>query len=875
MKVFLLFNCLLVFTFVVTYGQNKTYTTQRIKNNSIKIDGFLDDADWKKIAWEGNYTQYEPNEGTKPSQNTEFKILYDNNNIYVAIKAYDTEPKKIEKRMSRRDSWDGDLVAVQIDSYYDKKTAFVFAVSASGVRSDAVTSNDNVDDDDDTWDPLWTTKTLITDFGWTAEMKIPLSQLRFNDNKNQRWGLQVVRFLFRNKEWDMWQFIPQKASGWVSKFGSLEGLKDLHPKKQIEISPYVSTKFEFYKKEDGNPYADGKDMFLNAGLDGKIGITNDLTLDFAINPDFGQVEADPSEVNLTAYETFFSEKRPFFVEGSNIIDYQITPGGNPLARDNLFYSRRLGSAPRYYPNVLNNEYLKMPENTRIIGALKLTGKTKKGVSIGIIESLTSQEFAKINFEGDERKEAVEPFTNFFAARMQKDMNKGNTIIGGMLTSVFRFIDNENFDSMNKSAITGGLDFIQYLKDKKYSISAKIAGSRINGSENAIYKLQTSSQRYFQNPDLHYVNFDSTRTSLLGYGGNINFKKQSNKGFRFMANLTWRSPGFDLNDMGYMRRANNVFQYVWAGYSFTKPVFVFREGGINANEWVGWDYGGTNTFYGGNIGTWLQFKNFWSFNLNITSEGRTIDNSVLRGGPAMITPGMFNYNLGIGTNSTKKIRLNLHFWDNYSFNNSGRSYGLFAFIKYRPINILSVSLAPSYNYKNSELQYISTITFNNEDRYIFGEINQKTFSMTMRVDLNITPDFTIQYYSAPFISAALYSDYKKITEPKNGVYENRFHSFNENEINYLPQDDIFQISENADGNYNYNFSKLDFNYQQYRSNLVIRWEYKPGSLLYLVWSQDKTNNSSNGTFNFRNNIKDMFKVGALDVILIKFSYRFIH
>jgi len=859
--------------FFTSFSQTKTYTTSKLEKSSIKIDGIFNDKDWNNNSWEGKFTQYEPHEGENPTQKTEFKILYDNNNLYVAIKAYDNEPNKIEKRMSRRDSWDGDLVAIQLDSYFDKKTAFVFAVSASGVRSDAVTTNDDLNNDDNTWDPLWEVKTSITADGWNAEMKIPLSQLRFNNKIHKTWGLEVVRYYFRNKEWNMWQYIPQKSPGWVSRFGELHGISNLKPKRQIEISPYFSSKIELYEKEEGNPYADGKDIIFNAGVDGKIGITNNLILDFAINPDFGQVEADPSEVNLTAFETFFSEKRPFFVEGSNITNYQITPGGSPWARDNLFYSRRLGSSPHYSPNTLSNEYIKMPENSRILGALKLTGKTKSGLSIGIIESLTNNEFAKITYNGNERKEEVEPFTNFFATRLQKDMNDGNTIIGGMLTSTYRFIDNSNLDFLNTSAISSGLDFKQFFKDKKYYFSANMVGSQINGSVNAISEQQLSSRRYYQRPDAEYIEYDSTRTSLSGYGGNLTIGKNSNRGLRYAANLTWRSPGVELNDIGYLRRSNNIFQYIWAGYKITKPFFIFREAGIDANEWSGWDYGATSTFFGGNISSWFKLKNFWSISFSATKELENTDNSILRGGPAMLTPGSFNYNIGMGTNSTKKLTFNMSFFDSYGGNKSSRSYGLFAFINYQPIDILSISLSPNYNVNNSQLQYISEESLNSEPRYIFGSIDQKTLSITMRLNLNISPDFTIQYYGAPFISSGLYSDYKKITDAKNSTYENRFHLFNENEINYLDENETFKISELGSVT-NYYFDTPNFNYRQFRSNLVLRWEYKPGSLLYLVWSQDKTDNSSNGEFNFKENIKDMFKVSALDVILLKVSYRFI-
>jgi hypothetical protein len=860
----------------VIFGQSRSYTTKKVSNSTIKIDGLFSENEWNSVNWEGDFTQYEPNEGESPSQRSEFKIIYDENNLYIAVRSFDSEVEKIEKRLSRRDSWDGDLVIVQIDSYYDKKTAFMFSVNAAGVRNDAVITNDNMNEEDDTWDPIWTAKTNINEEGWSAEFKIPLSQLRFSNTINQIWGIQIGRYIFRNSEWSIWQAIPKENSGWVSRFGQLDGLKDLKPKRQIEIAPYVSTGINLYEAEEGNPYADGSDVLYNGGIDGKVGITNDLTLDFAVNPDFGQVEADPSEVNLSAFETFFAEKRPFFVEGNNITNYQITPGGNPWSSDNLFYSRRIGRSPQYYieDDLGENEYLKIPGNTRILGALKLTGKTKKGYSIGIIESLANNQYAKVSLDGEERKEIVEPMTNYFAGRLQKDMNEGNTILGGMITSTNRFINDDQLNFLNDNAYTGGIDFRQYFSDKKYYISTSFVGSHIQGSTDAITAQQESSRRYFYRPDADYMTYDTSRTSLSGYGGNFLFTKQVNKGLSFMANITWRSPGLELNDMGYMRRANTVFQYIWAGYRITEPFFIFRSIGINGNQWTGWDFGGTNTFKGGNINAWFQFTNLWSFGFNVSTELNNIDNNILRGGPAMKTPGNFNYSLSFSTNSTKKLSLSGWYWSNGSYEKSFKGDGIYANLTYHPFNFISVTLSSEYSNWKSDLQYLSTEEYMNEDQFLFGKIDQKTFSLTARLNINITPDFTIQYYGAPFISAAEFDEYKKITDPFADEYSDRFYIFNENEIDYISQDAIWGIREQGNTDYNYFIENPDFNYQQFRSNLVLRWEYKPGSLLYLVWSQDKTDSFSNGSFNFGDDMKSMFKITSNDIFMIKFSYRFI-
>ncbi len=859
----------------IVKSQTASFTAEPVKNKIINIDGNIENSEWGDTFISSDFVQYEPLNGKEPTQNTEFNILYDDNYIYVAIKCYDSEPEKIEKRLSMRDSWDGDLVAIQFDSYYDKKTAFVFSVSAAGVRNDAVTINDNVDDDDDTWDPLWTVKTSITDSGWASEMKIPLSQLRFGKKENQVWGLQVARYIFRNGEWSVWQHISKETSGWVSRFGLLTGLKDLKPKKQIEIAPYISTSYNIYEPEDENPFYDGSDFSGNAGLDAKIGITNDLTLDLTINPDFGQVEADPSEVNLTAFETFFSEKRPFFIEGSNITNFNLTPGGNPWSRDNLFYSRRLGSSPHYNPDLQDDEYSISSKNTGILGAVKLTGKTKKGLSVGIIESFNNREFVEIDLKGDRRRELAEPYTNYFASRIQKDMNQGNTIIGGMITSTNRFFTEEHLDYLTKNAYTGGIDFKQYFNDKKYYVSTQIVGSRIEGSKNAINEEQISSRRYFQRPDAHFMNYDSTRTSLSGQGGNFLFAKTAVKGLSFMANVTWRSPGLELNDIGYLRRANTIFQFIWLSYKITEPFSIFRSMGFNINQWSGFDFGGTNTFFGGNFGAWTELNNFWNINFSITREGNNLDDTFLRGGPAMYLPGNKNYYLEISSNSKKKLIVSAGTWGTFFDEKSGKNSGLYGSILYKPLDFLSVEVSPYYETGNNNLQFIDIYSFNDQDNYLFAKINQNTFYFTTRINLLLTPDFSIQYYGSPFISAAIFSNYKKITKPLAENYTDRFHLFDDSEIIYLIEDEVYAISEAGNNRYDYYFDLPDFNFKQFRSNLVLRWEYKPGSLLFLVWSQDKTDSDTGGNFNFGENLKSMFQVSSNDVFLIKLSYRFVH
>jgi len=453
--------------------EKKIYNT-KAANSPPVIDGLDKDECWNTVEWSGDFIQMQPEENKPPSQQTAFKILYDDNNLYVFIRAFDTEPDKISRIVSRRDYFTGDMVEINIDSYFDKQTAFSFSAMASGAKGDeAITQDGNYWDD--SWNPVWFLETSVDDKGWCAEMKIPFNQLRFGKKDEQVWGIQLMRHIYRLEERSRWQFIPKGSPGMVHLFGELHGIRNIQPKRHLELLPYAVTQSERFKKEEGNPFLDGRSSGFSAGLDGKAGITNDLTLDFTINPDFGQVEADPSEVNLTAFETYFSERRPFFIEGKNI--YNFSPNQtiviNKMQADNLFYSRRIGRYPHYYPQTSSDEYVDMPDATTILGSAKLSGKTKNGLAIGILESITADEKAIVDNSGERRKESVEPFTSYFAGRLKQDFNKGETTLGGMITAVNRDIKNPALSYLPTGAYTGGIDFQHYWKERIWYVAVTL------------------------------------------------------------------------------------------------------------------------------------------------------------------------------------------------------------------------------------------------------------------------------------------------------------------------------------------------------------------------------------------------------------------
>lgn len=872
MKSKLIITIIFIQIFFTAFGQapdKKRYQATRI-TTAPDINGILDDPAWKNGEWIDDFTQYEPYNGREASQRTAFNILFDEDNMYIGLKAYDTSPDSIIKRLTRRDNIDGDMVGILFDSYHDLRTGFLLGVSSGGVKFDQMMTNDG-QNEDSSWDPNWWVKSSINSEGWEAEMKIPFSQVRFDKNSNGIWGLEVIRMLYRKNEMSFWQPILKDAPGLIHLAGELTGLQQIKPRKIFDVTPYAVARTEHYKPEAGNPFAYGKDYRFNGGIDAKIGVKNNLTLDMTINPDFGQVEADPSEVNLTAYETFFSEKRPFFIEGNNITNFGIGIGDGGVGNDNLFYSRRIGRKPQYEPFLSDNEFVDIPTNTTILGAAKLTGKTKRGVSLGFIESVTSEEFARIDNLGTRRTLAVEPLTNYLVGRIQKDINEGNTIIGGMLTSTNRALDYTLALSFHKSAYTGGIDITQYFKKKSWMFNVNAAFSQVNGSKEALLLTQSSSARYFQRPGINYVQLDSMRTSLAGSGGRLQLAKLSGH-WNFISAFLWKTPGLELNDIGYLRSADQLMSVVWTQYKVWEPKGLYRSYQISLAQASLWDFGGNHTadVFEGNGE--INFKNFWNFHAGGSLMFNTISNDLLRGGPSIKLPAEINGYFMVSSDSRKRITFSTHINVSVNFNRSSHSFSAEESISYKPSNSLSITVSPDYTSSFTELQYISKAAYGAEDRFLYASIDRKVFNTSFRVNFNLTPDLTIQYWGQPFVASGKYYNYKYITNPMSDKYVDSFHVYTGSQISF-EKDQDFSIDENLDGSADYSFEKPDFNIQEFLSNFVIRWEYSPGSSIYLVWSQTRSDSKDIGEMDLAKNVSNLFSGRPYNVFLVKFSYRF--
>lgn len=853
----------------------QTFKAQKLKGSKINIDGVINESSWEFSLSSSNFLQRDPLEGEPSTQETDFSILYDEEFLYVAVRALTENSSTIKGILSRRDvETPSDWVFVSIDSYNDNRTAFEFGLNPVGVKIDTRRFDDT--NKDTNWDAIWDGKASIDEKGWYAEFKIPFRELRFDNNRNKTWGIQIHRYIAENNEEAYWAFWPKDVNGYVQHYGELNGLEDIPKQKRIYAMPYVTGS---YNKNDDlrTPvHAHSYNFAENIGLDAKIGITNNLTFDITINPDFGQVEADPAELNLSAFESYFAEKRPFFVEGGNIFNFSLGLGDGNQASNSLFYTRRIGRAPHDYAED-DDGYETNPTATRILSAGKLSGKTSSGWSIGILDAVTAKETGTVKFDDGSPtiKQTVEPLTNYFVSRVQKDLREGKTTIGGIFTATNRHIDDEHLEYLHDKAYTSGLDFDHYLFNDNYELEGAFAFTDVYGTKEAILETQTSSRHYFQRPNTKHLSIDSSATNLKGFGHKLAFSKIRGDHWRWAIGEWAFSPKFEANDLGFNRRADSQVQFAWIQYREDDPGKHIRRYRINFNAWRGATFGNESTGDGGNVNGGLTFMNYWNTGAGINLELPGWHTSATWGGPAVRTDSQMNFWGYLSSDNRKPIHFVLM---GYSGQSRGGSnwYGIDPSINWRPTQNFSVSANLSYNYVYdswanwSGYETTEDLQTGQMD-YIMAEMDQKTISATLRLDFTLTPNLSIQYYGSPFITVGKYNNFKKLIDPDGDTFSDRFLEYDKIMQNYNDADEVWEIDYDNDGVTNYEISNLDFNYRQFNSNLVIRWEYKTGSTLYLVWSQGASEYIENSALNYTNDMQDLFRTNIDNVILLKFSY----
>ena len=835
----------------------------RVSGPAPAIDGLLNEADWGAAMVGRDFVVFEPNEGMPPSQVTEARVLYGDDALYVGIRAFDTSPDSIVARLARRDERPhSDMVEVVIDSYHDRRTAFRFGVNPAGVKADSYMFDDT--NEDDSWDAVWDVATTTDDRGWTAEFRIPYSQLRFDGGARQTWGINFMRTIARHLERSLWAPLSRGDGAIVSRFGDLEGLRDLSPPRRLEVLPYSLVRMESVPGSPADPFHDPSDFSSTVGADVKYGLTTDLTLDVTINPDFGQVEADPAQVNLTAFETFFPERRPFFVEGANIFSFRFSEGDGDSGSEGLFYSRRIGRAP--HGQAQGSPYSDSPDRTRILGAMKLSGKTRSGWSVGLLHALTGREEALLaDASGLLGDQLVEPSTQYGMGRLSKDFRDGKSAVGMISTWTRRDGAAADQLALHTGAYTAGVDARHRFGGDRFVVSGHLLGSTVRGSAEAISRTQRSAARYFQRPDADHTEFDPTRTSLEGWAGSASLFKIAGGYWRYGTGVMARSPGFDSNDLGFMRETDYVAPWLWGGFNHYKPSEHLQRWNLNLNAWAPYSFGGEGYQKGANVNGNFTLSNFWGGYFGVMRNTEGLSNTVLRGGPMLRRDPAWGGWFGFWSDSRKQLQFQVgNEWQTRPESGSW-SYGADASLRWRPSSRATVSAGPFLNWRQEDLQWVGQFDLG-ATNYLFGRLDQTTAGITARADWTFSPTLSLQLYAQPFVSAGDYGEFKRITDPRAEAYADRFTGVGSGEAG----DGTLQGDIDGDGAPE-SFRNPDFNFKQLRSNVVLRWEYQPGSALFLVWSQGRDHYAQNGDFSFGGNMGTLFDQPSEDIFMLKLSY----
>ena len=849
---------------------------------SINIDGKLNEAAWASAIPATDFTQSYPQVGGKPTDPTEVRILYDDDALYVGVRMFDSHPELIAAQLARRDATGiySDWLHLMIDSYRDRRTSFRFSVNPRGVQKDVLEFDDNHGEDLN-WDAVWQVATLVDSAGWTAEYRIPFSQLRFGSvprGVERLWGIQIMRDIARRNERDSWSPWKTTDPGFVSLEGDLAGIVDIPTPRRLEIMPYASAKLTRAPGDPANPFYRANDAKPSAGLDLKYGLPNGLTLTATVNPDFGQVEVDPAVVNLSAYETFFPEKRPFFVEGSNMFNIGVINGGPSYGNQQIFYSRRIGRSPQRFPD---GQFVDAPDATTIIGAGKLTGKVGAW-SVGLLNAVTAQENARVlDATSVESTTAVEPLSNYFVGRVSRELRGGNTILSVGGTAVNRDLSDTAFKNLLRtSADVGSLDFEHRWANKQWALTGAMSESRINASRPVIQSAQLSSARYYQRPDADYLGVDTTANSLAGHSIKLGLNKSGD--WTFSATAKDISPGFEVNDLGFMGRVD--YRNIGSGVSYNnqKAGKLLRGYSLFEGTNHAWNYGGDKIWTSFFNQVTLNFTNLWSLYTGGEYDPSAIDDRLTRGGPLGRQPTQYGAWAELDTDLRKTISYTLstsYYWDQ----DRGYSKAVSVGLDTRPSSSIHVTFAPALSLYHNTIQYVraatdplATSTYGR--RYVLADIYQTTLSATTRVEWTLSPLLSFQLYAQPFASAGRYKGFKELATPGTRDYNvyGRDNGSTVTPVTDPVSGKIVSYTVDPDGAAlapSFSIGNPDFRTHSLRGNAVVRWEYRPGSALFFVWQQERSDFLPfEGDFRTGRDAREIFGRPA-NVFLVKATYWF--
>lgn len=858
-----------------------------IRSTPVTLDGRLDEDVWKQAGPATSFRQSQPTDGAPATQPTEVRILYDADYLYVGARMYDSlGAAGVRSRLVRRDQWtESDWIELIFDTYHDHVGRTSFATNPAGVRRDQGVASSSLDA---SWDPVWSVATAVDSLGWSAEFKIPFGQLRFRSGADQVWGLQIWRTVSRLNEVSMWSYWSTKETGGPQRFGHVEDLKITGTPKRLEVLPYVVERSLTNTPTTGDPFHDGSSLTTRVGADIKYLVTSNLQLNATINPDFGQAEVDPAVVNLSAFETFFPEKRQFFIEGGGAFGF----GGfncyfcSNVSSVSLLFTRRIGRPPQGGVPA-GTEFDDRPEAATILGAAKLSGRLPSGMTIGLMDAVTARETARTFGGGAFGSERVEPLTNYFVGRVKQDLKKGDIQLGGILTSVTRQLGNESLlrDRMASHAEAMGLDWRATWKSRTYSLMGNVAMSNVVGSPEMILGLQRGSARYFQRPDrqsggndLFSDALDPTATHLRGFSGYTRLAKDSGN-WLWESQVNIRSPGFESNDLGFNTRSD----FIWMGGNVVRNIptqgswYRWLWIDVGAQQQYNFDGDLTDRQFQGNFSG--QFLNYWNFGTFGILRPAVLDDRATRGGPVVGRPASGFVNAFVGTDSRKALSLELS--TDYGWNTQGGfSNEVSLFAAMQPASNIRLTVGPSWNKDHSVAQFVTSVDDPTRvdffgRRYVFSDTRQTTLSMNTRLNVTFTPNLTLELFAQPFISSVHFSRFKEFTTPRKAgktVYGKNAGTITP-VLNASGQTAAYTVDpDDAGPAASFQFDNPDFVFRSLRGNAVLRWEYRPGSTIFLVWTQSRSQfDPFVGDFSVRAANGSVFGRQPENVLLLKMNY----
>ena len=830
--------------------------------STIQFDGRLEDPVWANAAWIKDFAQKIPHEGAPPSDSMQIAIFYDDDALYVGARMYSRDPSKLQAPLSRRDNTSqADHLWISFDSFHDRRTAYSFGVTASGVRMDWYHATDNELDIDAGWDPVWEAKANIDGLGWTTEMRIPFSQLRFNDQPVQVWGFNADHWNPRTSEDVFWIPVPSNRTGWSSFMGELVGIEGIQPSRRLEVMPYAAADARFRSDVDAaDPFNSDANLGARAGADVKMGLGPNITLDATVNPDFGQVEADPAVVNLSAFEVFFDERRPFFTEGSRLLR-----GNGP----SYFYSRRIGASPTCDTGA---DFVQCPNNATILAAAKITGRLPTGMSLGALGAVTGREAAGTYdlATGEFGRVVIAPPTGYGVARVQQEFGASKSIVGVTFTSVQRDLDPVLQPVYAHHAYSGGVDWLLRWDRGAYELRGWLGGSHMRGDPRAIDRVQRSAVHFFQRPDAGYVNYDSTRTTLSGSVGDVWFRKTKGN-WLYDLEYGWESPAYDPNDAGRLGNSDGRYGFAGLRYRQTKPGRWYQSYNVSLSSQAEFDYGGDKQFHFNELYGEVTFKNFWNLSSYVDYLPRAYDHSATRGGPTMATASSWNWVVRLSNNfGAKNSWVGRVYYGEDEL--GGETYRVSGELSIRPSTRFQFTATPNYLRDITARQFVTRFDGSGPPetygtRYVFARIDQSTFLIQLRANYTVGPDLTLELYGEPFAASGQYYGLGELAQAR---------TFNLREYGTdgttIARDSVgdYTITDNG-GADTLRISNPDFNILSFNSNVVLRWEWRRGSTLYLVWAQGRFSQAPTARHVGFDDLMSSFTAPGDNFLAVKVSY----